>query len=283
MQKFSVEEPRDLAAEDAAAAAWLFGFRQAPEFHNPSVSNFWYWHTVRVLDEVRRACDAYPADRHTVVDFGCGDGLLAERIVREIPTAHLTAIDLKPGDIQLLQTSARYLNQEDRLSAVVGNLYRTHLASGVADIAICSEVVEHLTDDLDALREIHRVLRPGGVLILATPNPGNLLSRMARLLRASRTGQAAHSDHKPSSRNQGPDSEIHGHINERPVSYWRTQMERAGFRVERVLPVTTRYGSVDLSHRPASFAASLLLQALAARIPGGYRLSCGIVATARRR
>jgi SAM-dependent methyltransferase len=283
MQERSVEQPRDLAAEDAAAAAWLFNFRQAPEFHNPSVSNFWYWHTVRVLEEVRRACLAHPADTQVVVDFGCGDGLLAERILREIPTAHLTAIDLKPGDIQFLRTSARYLNREDRLSAVVGNLYRTHLASRVADIAICSEVVEHLTNDLDALKEIHRVLRPSGVLILATPNPNNLLSRAARLLRGSRGGQAAHPDHEPPSSTQAPDTVIHGHINERPVSYWRTQMERAGFRVERVLPVTTRYGSVDLSHRPASFAASLLLQALAARIPGGYRLSCGIVATARRR
>ena len=43
------------------------------------------------------------------------------------------------------------------------------VCDGAADLVICSEVVEHLTDDARALKELYRVLKPGGLLILATP------------------------------------------------------------------------------------------------------------------
>ncbi|HEV8643042.1 MAG TPA: class I SAM-dependent methyltransferase [Methylomirabilota bacterium] len=42
--------------------------------------------------------------------------------------------------------------------------------SGAFDWATCLEVIEHVVDPLQLLRELHRVLRPAGRLILTTPN-----------------------------------------------------------------------------------------------------------------
>jgi 2-polyprenyl-3-methyl-5-hydroxy-6-metoxy-1,4-benzoquinol methylase len=42
------------------------------------------------------------------------------------------------------------------------------------DIVILSEVVEHFSDPLPAIREIVRVLKPGGYAIVTTPNPANI-------------------------------------------------------------------------------------------------------------
>ena len=50
------------------------------------------------------------------------------------------------------------------------------------DLVTCTEVIEHIEHYRETLREIHRVLRPGGVLVVTTPNILNLTSRVRFLL-----------------------------------------------------------------------------------------------------
>ena len=54
-------------------------------------------------------------------------------------------------------------------------------ADGSFDLIWCSEVLEHLVDPVFAARELRRVLRPGGELILTTPNSYCLLFRFIAL------------------------------------------------------------------------------------------------------
>ena len=54
---------------------------------------------------------------------------------------------------------------------------------GVFDHVFCIEVLEHVPNPFGALAEIHRVLRPGGVLVLSVPNPYHVKELIWNLLR----------------------------------------------------------------------------------------------------
>ncbi len=62
-----------------------------------------------------------------------------------------------------------------------GDLRRIPLKSDQADLVVCSEVLEHIKETQICLQEIYRILRPGGMLILSTPQPYSILELLARI------------------------------------------------------------------------------------------------------
>jgi 2-polyprenyl-3-methyl-5-hydroxy-6-metoxy-1,4-benzoquinol methylase len=99
-----------------------------------------------------------------ILDVGCGDGLCT-RLTADLADGH-SVIGLDWAAAPLDQARGR------GLTLVRGSLGGAGLpfATRSVDIVILSEVIEHLVDTDAALTELHRVLRPGGHLILSTPN-----------------------------------------------------------------------------------------------------------------
>ncbi len=63
------------------------------------------------------------------------------------------------------------------LDVETGSLETVHLAPASYDAVVMADVVEHLTDPRRTLQGIHRVLRPGGHLLLLTPDVGSAVAR----------------------------------------------------------------------------------------------------------
>jgi SAM-dependent methyltransferase len=99
-----------------------------------------------------------------VVDVGCGDGSAAALAARRNPGHHMIGLDWSSGSLR----QARALG----LTVVQAGVDPPGLpvASQAADIVIMSELIEHLVDTDSALDEVFRVLKPGGSLLLSTPN-----------------------------------------------------------------------------------------------------------------
>jgi SAM-dependent methyltransferase len=95
---------------------------------------------------------------------GCGDGS-ATHLVSGL-NARNTVIGVDWSATALAQARAR------GLLVVQGGVDTSGLPlpDGCADVVIMSELIEHLVDTDTAVDEVRRVLRPGGVLLLSTPN-----------------------------------------------------------------------------------------------------------------
>lgn len=101
----------------------------------------------RFLEEVRRS--AVALDPRSIVDLGCGEGIVAGMLHESLPDAAYLGIDLS---VEAVET-ARRLNPD--LDFRVGDVLETPPAEDGAELVLCLEVVEHL-DDPDAA--VSRVL-----------------------------------------------------------------------------------------------------------------------------
>lgn len=113
-----------------------------------------------------------------ILDAGCGNGRYSRFLLRQADAdAVLTAFDYSKGMLQ----RARERLHTDRVSQVAADLTRLPYADGSFDAVVCGWVLEHLPDPRPGLRELARVLQPGGkLLLLATEDTfnGAMCSRM---------------------------------------------------------------------------------------------------------
>jgi SAM-dependent methyltransferase len=103
-----------------------------------------------------------------ILDAACGNGRYSKFLMRRAdPDAVLTAFDLSAGMLR----RARQRLKGDRVSHVVADLTRLPYADNSFDAIVCGWVLEHLPDPRPGLRELARVLAPGGkMLLMCTEN-----------------------------------------------------------------------------------------------------------------
>lgn len=101
-----------------------------------------------------------------ILDVGCGSGLYAEELVE------------RGAEVIGFDASTRLIDHARKRIGIHADL-RVHdlrdpldwLSDGSIDDAVMALVLHHLEDPVFALREVHRVLRPGGRLIVSTVHP----------------------------------------------------------------------------------------------------------------
>jgi len=156
---------------------------------------------VRVLARLRSAVHIWLRSHDLDLLFSAYPYFLPKKLLREkiraaAPRAHGTVLDIGCGDRPyrfLFRHVHRYVGMDlnaRRRPDVVGSAEHLPFRAQAADTVLCTEVLEHCAEPEKVLREIRRVLRPGGTLILTTPMSWNLHYEPHDYFRFTRYGLA---------------------------------------------------------------------------------------------
>ncbi|MEU7870529.1 class I SAM-dependent methyltransferase [Dactylosporangium sp. NPDC049140] len=173
-----------------------------------------------------------PVAGRTVLDLGCGEGHVSRRLAR----AGATVIGVDPT-ARLLELAAEHTTPPGirYLHAAAEDL--SGLTTASVD-AVCAVLVLHHTDPLPtALREAHRVLRPGGTLAAVIPHPA--FDHAGAAWAEGRRVVGAYADERHWStptRMPGRVEAVHNiGWHHRTVSTWLNALAEAGFTLERAV------------------------------------------------
>ncbi|HYH29150.1 MAG TPA: class I SAM-dependent methyltransferase, partial [Pseudonocardia sp.] len=119
--------------------------------------NYWFRRHEAVYAALRDRCAGA-----RVLEAGCGEGYGAD-LLADVATSVLA---LDHDDAAAGHVARRY----PRVAVARANLVALPVRAGGCDAVVSLQVIEHLWEQERFLRECHRVLRPGGALLLSTPN-----------------------------------------------------------------------------------------------------------------
>jgi len=144
-------------------------------------------------------------DGGRILDVGCGEGLLLEKLVRLYPARDIRGVDIDPLNIKICK--------EHGLPVDEGAVYRLPYEDNSFDAALFIEVVEHLDEPLKAIAEISRVLKKGGRILVLFPNDRTF--KLARIM----TGMVKEAFYDP------------GHLRQWTPGDMKAALVQNGFRV----------------------------------------------------
>jgi len=119
--------------------------------------NYWF----RRHEVAYRECEALCAGQE-VLEAGCGEGYGADLIASV--ARRVVAVDYDPT------TVAHVRRRYPRVQVVAANLAALPMPDASVDVVVNFQVIEHLWDQPQFITECLRVLRPGGLLAISTPN-----------------------------------------------------------------------------------------------------------------
>ena len=213
----------------------------------------------------------------SVLDVGCAYGNLLLMLNAKLGIPD----DVQMHGVELHAESLRYARAFAALVPGYSNChyYAADLTNGLPfpdstfDCVNMGDVIEHLPDPSAALREIRRVLKPGGILVLTTPLRDSLFKKAAsflnrlsggRLFRAYYSGKATELDAggKPIMNVKAG----HDHISEMNWRELRATVTSAGFVFEDAVLLPVMSGSSWFDRHPFLLSFLLFLEAVHDRL-----------------
>jgi SAM-dependent methyltransferase len=125
--------------------------------HQAEDRHWWYRGRRTVLEGVIAGLAL--GERARILDAGCGSGRNMVELAR-----HGTVTG-----VELSETSVVLARERDAGEVIAGSVLEMPFPDDSFELAVSLDVIEHLEDDLSALRELRRTVAPGGALLVTVP------------------------------------------------------------------------------------------------------------------
>lgn len=129
------------------------------------LQRFWHWRRFVNVSKFIKDVDGH------VLDIGCCDGYFTNVLLENSKADHITGIDVLEHTIKYAQK--RY-KKNKKLSFQLGEAHKLPFKKNSFDHVFCLEALEHVEDPLIVLKEMRRVLKPGGRIHILIPAENTL-------------------------------------------------------------------------------------------------------------
>jgi SAM-dependent methyltransferase len=102
----------------------------------------------------------------SILELGSGPGFVTEQLIVLCPNSHITCVEIDRDLTDYAEEHLRSKRLESHYSIVQGDLMAMDMPDDSFDFAVARLVFQHLRDPRGALKEIRRVLKPGGRLVV---------------------------------------------------------------------------------------------------------------------
>jgi SAM-dependent methyltransferase len=109
-----------------------------------------------------------------LLDCGCGPGSMSCDFAKIVVSGHVTGIDLEQSQIDLARARA---SEQGLTNAtfLIGSIYNLPFPDSSFDVVFAHAIFEHISDPEKALAEMLRVLEPGGLVAIRSPDWGGFI------------------------------------------------------------------------------------------------------------
>ena len=122
--------------------------------------------------------DLFSTDEDYVLDACCGSGRTTIALSKVLKKGRIVAFDrfdapyIAGGGRQLLEENVKLAEIQDKVEIIKGDVTKIQIKDDTFDSAVSTYALDHLTDKTTALKELNRVLKPGGrfLLVVFVPN-----------------------------------------------------------------------------------------------------------------
>lgn len=133
----------------------------------------WVWQRKRTIIKELLSGVEY----NSLIDVGCGDGGLFELVKRN---CDYTGLDISPIQLASFKNWLKKNNIGNNPKLVQADATEIPFDDNTFDVALVCDVLEHVLDPVKAMKEINRVVKKDGNIIISIPN--EMLFQLARLL-----------------------------------------------------------------------------------------------------
>ncbi len=129
-------------------------------------TDIWLEYVLRIaIVDLKQLITTNVTDMPQILDIGCHQGMAFELLEEHFHPRKIIGVEIDREQIGLAQEAAKRC--QCHVECVQGTVYDLDLPDSSIDLILCHQLLHHLSDQHSALDELHRVLVPGGLILIS--------------------------------------------------------------------------------------------------------------------